>query len=147
VRALPEGGACSYFAGAGAMQETAETSALQLLFIELRVGLARSGIQAALLLNGGAIVAMLLFLASLMSPQAPGTLAVNLVPLKWAFAIFGLGLFIASMTFVNAYVAQGAIASGRSSAFGNTLRRLGLSLIVASLLLFLAGIALVVLAI
>jgi hypothetical protein len=74
VRALPEGGARSYFAGAGAMQVTAETSALQLLFIELRVGLARSAIQAALLLNGGAIVAMLLFLASLMSPQAPGTL-------------------------------------------------------------------------
>jgi hypothetical protein len=129
------------------MQETAETSALQLLFIELRVGLARSAIQAALLLNGGALVALLLFLASLMSTSAPGGLAVNLVPLKWAFAIFGLGLFIASMTFVNAYVAQGAIASGRSSAFGNTMRRLGLSLIVISLLLFLAGIALVVLAI
>jgi len=66
---------------------------------------------------------------------------------KWAFAISGIGLFIASMTFVNAYVAQGAIASGRSSAFGNTMRRLGLSLVVASLLLFLAGIALEVLAI
>jgi hypothetical protein len=129
------------------MQETAETSALQLLFIELRVGLARSAIQAALLLNGGALVALLLFLASLMSTPAPGGLAVNLVQLKWAFAIFGLGLVIASMTFVNAYVAQGAIASGRSSAFGNTMRRLGLSLIVISLLLFLAGIALVVLAI
>lgn len=129
------------------MQETAETSALQLLFIELRVGLARSAIQAALLLNGGAIVALLLFLAGLMSTPAPGVLAVNLVPLKWAFAIFGLGLFIAGMTFVNAYVAQGVIASGRSSAFGNTMRRLGLSLIVISLLLFLAGIALVVLAI
>jgi hypothetical protein len=36
------------------------------------------------------------------------------------------------MTFVNAYVAQGAIASGRSSAFGNTMRRWGLSLIVAA---------------
>ena len=129
------------------MQETAETSALQLLFIELRVGLARSAIQAAFLLNGGAIVALLLFLARLMSPPPPGSLPVNMVPLKWAFAIFGVGLFIANMTFVNAYVAQGAIASGRSSAFGNTLRRLGLSLIVASLLLFLAGIALVVLAI
>jgi hypothetical protein len=56
-------------------------------------------------------------------------------------------LFLAGMTFVNAYVAQGAIATGRSSAFGNTMRRLGLNLIVASLLLFLAGIALVVLAI
>jgi len=128
------------------MQETAETSPLQLLFIELRVGLARSAIQTGLLLNGGASVALLLFLASLL-PPAPGGLPVNLVLLKWAFAIFGLGLFLAGMTFVNAYIAQGAIASGRSSAFGNTMRRLGLSLIVASLLLFLAGIALVVLAI
>jgi len=128
------------------MQESAETSPLQLLFIELRVGLARSAIQAALLLNGGASVALLLLLASLL-PPAPGGLPVNLVLLKWAFAIFGLGLFLAGMNFVNAYVAQGAIATGRSSAFGNTMRRLGLNLIVASLLLFLAGIALVVLAI
>ena len=128
------------------MQETAETSPLQLLFIELRVGLARSGIQAALLLDGGASVALLLLLASLL-PPAPGGLPVNVVLLKWAFAIFGLGLFLAGMNFVNAYVAQGAIATGRSSAFGNTMRRLGLNLIVASLLLFLAGIALVVLAI
>ena len=128
------------------MQETAETSPVQLLFIELRVGLARSAIQAALLLNGGANVALLLFLARLW-PPVPGGLPVNLVLLKWAFAIFGLGLFLAGMTFVNAYVAQGAIASGRSSAFGNTMRRLGFNLIVASLLLFLTGIALVVLAI
>ena len=123
------------------MQETAETSPLQLLFIELRVGLARSAIQAALLLNGGASVALLLLLASLL-PPAPGGLPVNLVLLKWAFAIFGLGLFLAGMNFVNAYVAQGAIATGRSSAFGNTMRRLGLNLIVASLLLFLAGLPL-----
>ncbi|MGB8709991.1 MAG: hypothetical protein WCD39_09540 [Methyloceanibacter sp.] len=91
-------------------------------------------------------MALLLLLASLL-PPAPGGLPVNLVLLKWAFAIFGLGLFLAGMTFVNAYVAQGAIETGRSSAFGNTMRRLGLNLIVASLLLFLAGIALVVLAI
>jgi len=58
-----------------------------------------------------------------------------------------LGLFVASMTFVNAYVAQGAIASDQSNAFGNTMRRLGLSLIIVSLLLLLAGIALVVAAI
>jgi hypothetical protein len=146
LRALPEGGARSYLAWIDAMQETAETSPVQLLFIELRVGLARSAIQAALLLNGGANVALLLFLARLW-PPVPGGLPVNLVLLKWAFAIFGLGLFLAGMTFVNAYVAQGAIASGRSSAFGNTMRRLGLNLIVASLLLFLTGIALVVLAI
>lgn len=129
------------------MHDTAEISPLQLLFIELRVGLARSAIQAALILNGGGAIALLLFLSNLKSSAPPGTLPVNVVPLKWAFAIFGVGLFIAGMTFVNAYVAQGAIASGRSGAFGNTMRRLGLGLIVASLLLFLAGIALVVLAI
>jgi len=62
-------------------------------------------------------------------------------------AIFAPGLVIAAMTFVNAYVAQGAIVSDQSSAFGTVLRRLGLSFIVISLLLFLAGIALVVAAI
>lgn len=127
------------------MQDSGRSNALQLLFIELRVGLARSAIQAALLLNGGAAVALLLFLANVVA--SPGPLPANVVLIKWAFAVFGSGLFIASMTFVNAYVAQGAIASGHSSAFGNTMRRLGLGLIVVSLLLFLAGIALVVAAI
>ena len=69
------------------------------------------------------------------------------MPLKWALALFGLGMFLAGITFVNAYIAQGAIAPGRSSAFGNVMRRLGLSLIVASLLLFLAGVGLAVSAI
>jgi len=34
-------------------------------------------------------------------------------------AVFGVGLFIPGITLVNAYVAQDAIASGRSRAFGN----------------------------
>ena len=97
--------------------------------------------------GGGAAVALLLFLAHVVGSPAEGPLPANVVLIKWAFAVFGMGLFVASMTFVNAYVAQGAIASGQSNAFGNTMRRLGLSLIVVSLLLFLAGIALVVVAI
>ena len=129
-----------------ALQESGQPTQ-QLLFIELRVGLARSAIQAALLLNGGAAVALLLFLAHVVGSPVDGPLPANVVLIKWAFAVFGLGLFVASMTFVNAYVAQGAIASGQSNAFGNMMRRLGLSLIVVSLLLFLAGIALVVAAI
>jgi hypothetical protein len=40
------------------MQEAAPTSPLQLLFIELRVGLARSAIPVGLLLNGGGAVTM-----------------------------------------------------------------------------------------
>ena len=126
------------------MQEAAQSSPLQLLFIELRVGLARSAIQAALLLNGGGAVALLLFLATIVTASGQRSHAVEVLPLKWALALFGLGMFIASMTFVNAYIAQGAIASGRSSAFGTVMRRLGLGLIVASFLLFLAGVGLAV---
>ena len=129
------------------MQEAVPTSPLQLLFIDLRVGLARSAIQAGLLLNGGGAVALLLFLTTILTAPGQRSHAVELLPLKWALALFGLGMFLAGITFVNAYIAQGAIASGRSSAFGNVMRRLGLSLIVASLLLFLAGVGLAVSAI
>ena len=69
------------------------------------------------------------------------------MPLKWALALFGLGMFLAGITFVNAYIAQGVIAFGRSSAVGTVMRRLGLGLIVASCLLFLAGVGLAVSAI
>ena len=128
------------------MQDALQPSPLQLLFIELRVGLARAAIQSALLLNGGAAIALLLLLGSLLS-RPDRDLLPNVTLLKAWMAIFGLGLFLGAITFVNAYVAQGAIASGKSASFGTFLRRLGLSLIVASLLLFLLGVALVVAAI
>src|SRR5262245_56866936 len=99
------------------MQEVAETSPLQLLFIELSLGLARSAIQAGPAPQW----------RRRRGPSPVGDLPVNLVLLKWAFASFGAGLFIAGMTFVNAYVAQGAIASGHLSALGNSIRRLGLT--------------------
>lgn len=56
--------------------------------------------------------------------------------------LFGLGMFISSMTFVNAYIAQGAIPSGRSQRlrYGHPAARF--EPIVASLLLFLVGVAL-----
>jgi len=129
------------------MQDAAPTNALQLLLIELRVGLARSAIQAGLLLNGGAAVALLLLLGNILSSPAQRSLLVDVSLLKWAFAVFGVGLFLGGITFVNAYVAQGALASGQSGAFGNAMRRLGLGLIVTSLLLFLVGIGLVLVAI
>jgi hypothetical protein len=132
---------------AGRMQETPQASQLQLLFIELRVGLARAAIQAALLLNGGAAVALLLLIANILGSASQSVLRVDIALLKWALAVFGVGLFLGAITFVNAYVAQGAIASGQSSAFGNAMRRIGLGLIVGSLLLFLVGLGLVVAAI
>jgi hypothetical protein len=127
------------------MQDAAQPNALQLLFIELRVGLARSAIQSALLLNGAGAIVVLLFFSDLLA--APVGHGVNMPLLKWAVGVFGIGLFLGAITFVNAYVAQGALASGRSTFFGDSLRRLGLGLIIASLLLFLLGVALAVAAI
>jgi hypothetical protein len=128
------------------MQESMQASQLQLLFIELRVGLARAAIQSALLLNGGAAIALLL-MANIRGSASQRGLHVDISLLKWALAVFGIGLFLGAITFVNAYVAQGAIASGQSNAFGHAMRRIGLGLIVGSLLLFLVGLGLVVAAI
>jgi hypothetical protein len=122
-------------------QDKPHRDPLQLLFIELRVGLARSAIQAGMILNGIAAVVVLAFLASLVRAPVGGALHAEAGQLKLAAGMFGLGVFVAAITFVNAYVAQGAIASGQQSAFGNGLRRLGLGLIVGSLVLFLIGLA------
>src|SRR5262245_30339580 len=119
----------------GAPQSHEQT--LQLLFIELRVGLARSAIQAGMILNGIAAIAILAFLASLVRAPIYGELHVDPNRLKLAIVVFGMGTFLAAITFVNAYVAQGAIASGLQSTFGNVLRRLGLALITSSILMFL----------
>jgi hypothetical protein len=67
--------------------------------------------------------------------------------LKWSVAAFGAGVVLAGITFVNAYIAHGALASGRSSAVGEVIRRLGLCLILASLALFLLGLGIAVAAI
>lgn len=128
------------------MQDAVQPSPLQLLFIELRVGLARAAIQSALLLNGGGAIALLFLLASLL-PRPERHAIADIALLKAAIAVFGAGLFLGAITFVNAYVAQGAIASGKSASFGTFLRRLGLSLIVVSFVAFLLGTALVVAAI
>ncbi len=113
--------------------------ALQLLFIELRVGLARSAIQAGMMLNGITAIVVFAFLASLIRAPAGGALQAEASQLKMAITVFGLGVFLAAITFVNAYVAHGAIASGKKSALGNGFRRLGLAFIVGSLSVFLLG--------
>jgi hypothetical protein len=66
------------------MQESGQPSPLQLLFVELRVGLARSAIQSALLLNGGAAVALLLLLSNIMTSPGEGLLSLKLMLMKWA---------------------------------------------------------------
>lgn len=127
-----------------AMQDAAQPTATQLLFMELRVGLARSAIQSCLVINGIAAIAVLLFIAILVSSPAPTAARVDVNLVKWSVAAFGSGIVLAGITFVNAYIAHGALASGRSGALGDVIRRLGLCLILASLALFLAGLAIVV---
>jgi hypothetical protein len=124
-----------------------QPAALQLLFIELRVGLARSAIQAALLLNGIAAIVLFTFKAILATAPAERALSTDLGLLRGALLVFGIGVFLAGATFVNAYVAQGALASGHATGIGTLMRRLGLGLIAGSLLLFLLGVAMAVSAI
>jgi hypothetical protein len=124
-----------------------QPGALQMLFIELRVGLARSAIQTALLLNGVAAVALLMFMAALATAPSDHVPSADLWLLKRAILVFGVGVFIAGATFVNAYVAQGALASGKATNIGTAMRRLGLGLIAGSLLLFLVGLGIAVSAI
>jgi len=84
------------------MQESGQPSPLQLLFVELRVGLARSAIQSALLLNGGAAVALLLLLSNIYDVSGGRPALAETHAHEMGIAIFALGLFIAAMTFVNA---------------------------------------------
>jgi hypothetical protein len=46
---------------------------------------------------------------------------------KVGIGLFGLGMFISSMTFVNAYIAKARFPPAAPSAFGTVIRRLGLS--------------------
>jgi hypothetical protein len=71
-----------------------QSSALRLLFIELRVGLARSAIQAALLLNGAAAIALLMFIASLTTAPSDRLPFADLWLLKQAILVFGVGVFL-----------------------------------------------------
>jgi uncharacterized membrane protein len=71
-------------------------------FIELRVGLARSAIQTALLLNGVAAIAVLMFMAALATAPADHVPSADLWLFTRAILIFGIGVFLAGATFVNA---------------------------------------------
>jgi hypothetical protein len=114
---------------------------------QMMIVVPRSAIQAGLLLNGIAAIALLMFMATLATAPADRLPSADLWLLKQALLVFGVGVFLAGATFVNAYVAQGALASGKTTGIGTLMRRLGLGLIAGSLLLFLVGLALAVSAI
>jgi hypothetical protein len=72
-------------------------------------------------------------MATLATAPADRVPSADLWLLKQALFVFGVGVFLAGATFVNAYVAQGALASGKTTGIGTLMRRLGLGLIAGSL--------------
>ena len=94
-------------------------------------------IQAALLLNGAASVALLAFLGYLAIAQQTKGLAGNFVTFKEAFVCFGTGVMLAASSSVVAFLIQNvAIAHPKDGRF----RLVGIGMVVASLFLFAVGI-------
>jgi hypothetical protein len=114
------------------------------LYVDVRASYGRAAIQAALLLNGGASVALLAFLGNLAIAQQTKGLTGNFVTFKDAFVCFGIGVMLAASSNVVAFLIQNVAIAHPKDAEGRTGRRLrwvGIGTVVASLFLFAVGIA------
>jgi hypothetical protein len=103
----------------------------------------RAAIQAALLLNGAASVALLAFLGNLAVAQQTKGLAGNFVTFKEAFVCFGIGVMLAAGSSVVAFLIQNVAIARPRQAEGRTGRRLrsvGIGMVVGSLSIFAVGI-------
>ncbi len=112
----------------------------QRLYVEQRGLMARGGIQAAILLNAGAAVALLAFLGTVLNAPADRILTVDFAFLKWAFICFGAGMFFATSTYYLAYLTAVIFTENRHSPFGSRLRWVGVAIVHASLVFFLFGV-------
>ena len=113
------------------------------LYVDVRASYGRAAIQAALLLNGAASVALLAFLGNLAIAQQTKGLAGNFVSFKEAFVCFGIGVMLAASSSVVAFLIQNVAIAYPKDAEGRTGRRLrfvGIGMVVASLFLFAVGI-------
>lgn len=79
------------------------TEEWQRLFMEQRSHMARAGIHAALLLNGGAAVALLAFLGHLAGASEHAAYRVDFNLVRYAFGTFGGGVFLATVTYLFMY--------------------------------------------
>ena len=112
------------------------------LYVDVRASYGRAAIQAALLLNGGASVALLAFLGNLAIAQQTKGITGNFGTFKGAFVCFGIGVMLAASSNVVAFLIQNVAnahpkeAEGR---FGRRLRLVGIGIVVVSLFLFRSG--------
>ena len=96
------------------------------LYVDVRASYGRAAIQAALLLNGAASVALLAFLGNLAIAQQTKGLAGNFVSFKEAFVCFGIGVMLAASSSVVAFLIQNVAIAHPKDAEGRTGRRLRL---------------------
>jgi hypothetical protein len=113
------------------------------LYVEVRASYGRASIQSALLLNGGASIALLAFLGNLAIAQQTKGLAGGFSTLKESFVCFAVGVMLAAGSNVVAFLIQIfsiAHPKGAEGGTGRCLRFIGIGMVVASLLLFAVGI-------
>jgi len=122
----------------------------QRLFMEQRSHMARAGIHAALLLNGGAAVALLAFVGQLVSVTEASAIRVEFGFVRWAFASFGAGVFLATTTYIFTYfinslrIHDTMLKAQPSAQTIDRLRWYAIFVFLASLSLFLIGMILAV---
>ena len=113
------------------------------LYADVRASYGRASIQSALLLNGGASIALLAFLGNLAIAQQNKGLTGSFGTLKEYFVCFGVGVMLAASSNVVAFLIQIFSIANPKDAEGGTGRRLrfvGIGMVVASLFLFAVGI-------
>ena len=114
------------------------------VYVDVRASYGRAAIQAAILLNGGASVALLAFLGNLAIAQQTKGITGNFATLKGAFVCFGIGVMLAACINVIAFLIQNVAIAHPKDAEGRLGRRLrlaGIGMVVVSLFLFAAGIS------
>jgi len=108
--------------------------------IELRASLARAAIQAYLLLNGGAAVALLAFLGNLATAPENTQLTADLGLLKSALMVFNTGVALAATSYWVGYQVYTDYINYPDGTRGEGLRKLAVMLNVLALFLFVIGI-------
>jgi hypothetical protein len=116
--------------------------ARRILYLHLRAALGRAAMQAYIVLNGAAAAALLSFLGALSTQEATETrLVADLALVKFSLMCFTGGVCLAASTYFIAFAVHNHHIAGRHHA-AEVVRRFGVVLSVAVLILFVGGVIL-----
>jgi hypothetical protein len=113
------------------------------VYVDVRASYGRASIQSAVLLNGGASVALLAFLGNLAIAHQTSGLTGNFVAFRGAFLCFGIGVMLAASSSVVAFLIQNVAIAHLKEAegkMGRRFRAIGIGMVVAALVSFAVGI-------